>query len=113
MKVKEVEIGTHKCVIASLTVDQHEQLIGDDLKNMSGKDFIRQHMLPVVAVSLRNALENSAKWFPLPADAAPLDTASISAELDFAEVNELYTEVLKLSGLKAVVAGEGAAATSL
>lgn len=110
MKVKEVEIGTHKFVIASLTVDQHEQLIGDDLKNMSGKDFIRQHMLPVVAVSLRNARENSAKWFP---SQEPLPVSEISAELDFAEVNELYTEVLKLSGLKAVVAGEGAAATSL
>lgn len=109
MKVKEVEIGTHKCVIASLTVDQHEQLIGDDLKNLSGKDFIRQHMLPVVAVSLRNARENSAKWFPSP---DPLPVSDISSELDFAEVNELYVEVLKLSGLKAANPGEGAAATN-
>lgn len=117
MKVKEVEIGDQKYRIGSLTVDQYEQFIGDGIST-KGKEFIRQHMVPVVAASLENAAQGNGKWFVQPsANGSPKRTwaeEDVSAQLDFGELDKLYSAIIELSGLKTSGAkpGEPAAAAS-
>ena len=110
MKVKELEIAGNQYTIGSLTVDQYEGLIGDGV-TVQGKEFIRQHMIPIVAASLLNAQSGNGRWFPnWPQDG--ITPQSTSANLDLDELNALYKEVIELSGLKSKQPGEAVAAAS-
>lgn len=118
MKTKEVPIGEQKFKIASLTVDQYEHFIGDGV-SAKGKQFVRAHMVPVVAASLENAAAGNGKWFVEPsvddgntARVRKWPENEVSAQLDFGELETLYGEIIKLSGLKTTGAkpGEPAAA---
>lgn len=115
MKLKEVPIGEQKFKIASLTVDQYEQFIGDGI-SVKGKEFVRAHMVPVVAAALENAAAGNGKWFVEPSrDGVPSHAvymrkwpdAEVSAQLDFGELEALYSEIIKLSGLKSTGAKPG------
>lgn len=110
MKIKDVSIGEVKFKIASLTVDQYEAMIGDGV-TVKGKEFIRQHMCPVVAASLENAAQGNGKWFTdqSTTEAIPQWTATrVGYELDFGELELLYNEIVKFSGLKTATAMETA-----
>jgi len=119
MKTKEIEVGEQKFTIASLTVDQYEQFIGDGVTK-KGKEFIRAHMVPIVAASLENAAAGNGKWFVAAASDSMAvrerkwTDADVSATLDFGELEQLYGEIIQLSGLKTSGAkpGEAAAATN-
>lgn len=115
MKTKEVPIGEHTYKIGSLIVDQYEAFIGDGI-TVKGKEFIKTHMVPVVAASLENAVQGNGKWFT----EAPVNferkwpESEVRAQLDFGELDQLYSSIIELSGLKTSLAkpGEAAAAAS-
>lgn len=116
MKIKEVEVGEQKYKIGSLTVDQYEQFIGDGVHVQGNKEFIRSHMVPVVAASLENAAQGNGEWFaaPSPNFQRAWPESHLRAHLDFDELQRLYTALIELSGLKTTGAkpGEAAAAAS-
>lgn len=116
MKVKEVPIGEQKYKIGSLTIDQYEQFIGDGVTLQGNKEFIRQHMLPVVAACLENAVQGSGEWFASAPESFQRQwpDSRLRCHLDFDELQKLYTAIMELSGLKTSGAkpGEAAAAAS-
>lgn len=114
MKTKEVPIGEHTYKIGSLTVDQYEAFIGDQI-TVKGKEFIKTHMVPVVAASLENAAQGDGKWFVAEGNfERKWPESEVRSQLDFGELDQLYSAIIELSGLKTSLAkpGEAGAAAS-
>ena len=109
--------------IGELSVDQVDDLVlADAPAPKDGKSeavvegnrhFVREKMSPVIAASLRNAEEGNAEWYtkgmkdwPESSKKAVAEdavsaawTPKRAAQLGFAVVTGLYTEICKLTGL--------------
>jgi hypothetical protein len=127
MKTQAVKVNDEEYVIGKLSCGQVDEIIfanfemRQDAKDprqviavvQGGKRAVRGQICPAIAASLNNAIQGDAKWY-LNGWTNPDDRGlskwwtpdDVFSELDYHEMNLLYAEVAKLSGLRSEAKNE-------
>jgi hypothetical protein len=128
MKTVAVTVNDEEYVLGKLSCGQVDEIIfanfemRQDAKDprevvavAGGKRAVRSQMCPAIAASLNNAIQGDAKWYLngwTNPDSRGLTKwwigDDVFTELDYHELNVLYAELAKLSGLRTATKNEAA-----